>query len=41
MEERIGLTAARLLQDLMSGKKPPTNKEIRIRSELRIGESSG
>jgi LacI family transcriptional regulator len=41
VEEKIGLAAARLLQDLMSGKKPPTNKEIRIRSELRIGESSG
>jgi DNA-binding LacI/PurR family transcriptional regulator len=41
VEERIGLTAARLLQDLMGGKKPPANKELRIRSELRIGESSG
>jgi DNA-binding LacI/PurR family transcriptional regulator len=41
VEEKIGLTAARLLQDLMGGKKPPANKEIRIRSELRIGESSG
>lgn len=41
VEEEIGLTAAHLLQDLMSGKKTPANKEIRIRSELRIGESSG
>ena len=40
VEEKIGLTAARLLQDLISGKKAPTNKEIRIRSELHIGESS-
>ncbi|MCX7040944.1 MAG: LacI family DNA-binding transcriptional regulator, partial [Spirochaetes bacterium] len=41
VEEEIGLTAARLLQDLMNGKKPPADKEIRIRSELRIAESSG
>jgi len=41
VEEKIGLTAARLLQDLMSGKKARANREIRIRGELRIAESSG
>jgi LacI family transcriptional regulator len=41
VEEKIGLTAARLLQDLMSGKKSAADSEVRIRSELRVGESSG
>lgn len=41
VEETIGLAAARLLQELMGGKKPPADKEIRIRSELCIGESTG
>jgi LacI family transcriptional regulator len=41
VEREIGLTAARLLQDLMAGRTPPATREIRIRSELRIGESSG
>ena len=41
VEEKIGLTAARLLQDLMSGSTPAAGREIRIRSELRVAESSG
>jgi LacI family transcriptional regulator len=41
VEEKIGLTAARLLEDLMSGTKASANRQIRIRSELNVGESSG
>jgi LacI family transcriptional regulator len=40
VEEKIGLTAARLLQDLMSGRSH-TREEIRIRSQLRVGDSTG
>ena len=39
-EEKIALTAARLLQELIAGKKEASRKEVRIRSELQIGESS-
>jgi LacI family transcriptional regulator len=40
VEEQIGLTAARLLQELIAGREPASGKEIRIRSELQVGESS-
>jgi len=40
VEEKIALTAARLLQELIAGKKEASRKEVRIRSELQIGESS-
>jgi DNA-binding LacI/PurR family transcriptional regulator len=40
VEEEIGLTAARLLQELIAGRQPASGKEIRIRSELQAGESS-
>ena len=41
VEEKIGLTAARLLHELIGGRKPAARKEIRIRSKLQVGESSG
>jgi LacI family transcriptional regulator len=41
VEGKIGLTAARLLQEQIAGRKPAVRKEIRIRSELVIGGSSG
>lgn len=41
VERTIGLTAARLLQEQIGGRKPPARKEIRIRAELQVGESSG
>jgi DNA-binding LacI/PurR family transcriptional regulator len=40
VEEKIALTAARLLQELIAGKKQASRKEVRIRSELQVGESS-
>ncbi len=40
VEESIGLTAARLLQELIAGREPAPPREIRIRSELVIGGSS-
>jgi LacI family transcriptional regulator len=40
VEEEIGLTAARLLQELIAGGTPASGREIRIRSELVIGGSS-
>ncbi len=40
VEEEIGLTAARLLQQLIAGTIPAGVREIRIRSELVIGASS-
>ena len=40
VEEEIGLTAARLLQELIAGGKPACGREIRIRSDLVIGGSS-
>ncbi len=40
-ENKIGLTAAELLLDLMVGKKKETNKIIRIRKGLNTGASCG
>lgn len=40
VEEAIGLAAARLLQDLIAG-RAPVEREVRVRSELCVGESSG
>ena len=40
VEEKIGITAAQLLQELIAGRKPSGGKVIRIRSELVVGESS-
>jgi len=40
VEEEIGLTAARLLQELIAGSKSASGKEIRIRSGLAVGDSS-
>jgi hypothetical protein len=38
--EQIGLTAARLLQELIAGGQPAGGREIRIRSGLLIGGSN-
>jgi LacI family transcriptional regulator len=40
VEEEIGFTAARLLQELIAGTAPACSRETRIRSELVIGGSS-
>jgi DNA-binding LacI/PurR family transcriptional regulator len=40
VEEKIGLAAAELLQELIAGRKPAGGREVRIRSELAVGESS-
>jgi len=40
-EERIGLTAARFLLDLIEGKKSAGKKTVRIRGSLRLGLSCG
>ena len=41
VEEKIALTAARLLHELIGGNEPAARREIRIRSKLQVGESSG